>query len=118
MNTTPLTHEEHIPHMNSQLGRVIIRVLYLLGFPVSRIGFLFNALRHHHKNEVVVKRLTTVAELEAAIAAEMATKDPEWREAFIRLAREGCIADTGKRRNGEIVWVATGRLPTDDQPSS
>jgi hypothetical protein len=35
MKTTTLTHEEHIPHMNSQMGRAIIRVLYLLGFPVA-----------------------------------------------------------------------------------
>jgi hypothetical protein len=65
------------------------------------------------RNEVtpMVKRLTTAAELEAAISAEMATKDPELREAFISLAREGRIVDTGQRRNGEIVWAATGWLP-------
>jgi hypothetical protein len=43
--------------------------------------------------------------------AEMATKDSELGEAFISLAREGRIVDSGRRRDGKIVWVATGRLP-------
>jgi hypothetical protein len=43
MNTTLLNHEAHVPHVNSETGRVIIRVLHALGFPRHRIGSLFDA---------------------------------------------------------------------------
>jgi hypothetical protein len=43
MNTTALNHEEHVPHVSSEAGRAITRVLYLLGFPHHRIGSLFDA---------------------------------------------------------------------------
>jgi hypothetical protein len=43
MNTTALNHEEHVPNVNSEAGRAITRVLYVLGFPHHRIGSLFDA---------------------------------------------------------------------------
>ena len=43
MNTTILSHEEHVPHVNSERGGAIIRVLCGLGFPEHRIGSLFDA---------------------------------------------------------------------------
>jgi hypothetical protein len=52
MNTTLLNHDEHIPHVNSETGRAIIRVLYLLGFPQHRIGFLFDA-DHVYVSQVI-----------------------------------------------------------------
>jgi hypothetical protein len=43
MNTTMLNHEEHAPNVNSERGRAIIGLLYAFGFPVHRIGSLFDA---------------------------------------------------------------------------
>jgi hypothetical protein len=43
MNTTPLNHDEYVPHVNSETGRAIIRVLDMHGFPQHRIGSLFDA---------------------------------------------------------------------------
>jgi hypothetical protein len=52
MNTTLLNHDEHIPHVNSEMGRAIISVLYLLGFPQHRIGSLFDA-DHGYVSQVI-----------------------------------------------------------------
>jgi hypothetical protein len=52
MNTTLLNHEEHIPHINSETGRAVARVLYLFGFPRHRIGFLFDT-DHLHVSGVI-----------------------------------------------------------------
>jgi hypothetical protein len=43
MNTIMLNHEDNVPQVNSETGRAIIRVLYALGFPMHRIGALFDA---------------------------------------------------------------------------
>jgi hypothetical protein len=43
MNTTALNHEGHVPQVNSETGRAIIRVLYMHGFPHHRIGSLLDA---------------------------------------------------------------------------
>jgi hypothetical protein len=47
MNTIMLNHEARVPHVNSEMGRAIIRVLYAFGFPQHRIGSLFDADYDH-----------------------------------------------------------------------
>jgi hypothetical protein len=32
-----------IPDVNSEMGRAVVHMLYVLGFPQHRIGFLFDA---------------------------------------------------------------------------
>jgi hypothetical protein len=51
-------------------------------------------------------RITTPEELEEAIAGDVQPDGSEFRDAFADLIRDGAIIDSGKRRNGKIVWVA------------
>src|SRR5262245_37918079 len=41
--TTPINRRQSTPHLNSETGRAIVRMLSMLGFPRHRIGFLFDA---------------------------------------------------------------------------
>jgi hypothetical protein len=41
--TTRMNRRQSTPHLNSETGRAIVRMLYMLGFPQHRIGFLFDA---------------------------------------------------------------------------
>lgn len=52
-------------------------------------------------------------ELEAAIA-DFSTKDDLdliIKEAMAMAIREGRIVDSGRRRNGKILWIRADRLP-------
>jgi hypothetical protein len=57
-----------------------------------------------------VKRAVTSEELEAAIA-DLILPDPDLLEAHALLIREGRLVDSGRRRNGRIVWMLAERLP-------
>jgi hypothetical protein len=37
-------------------------------------------------------------------------EDPDLRDALISLIRDGLVVDSGRRRNGRIVWVASCNL--------
>src|SRR6266566_5465710 len=56
-----------------------------------------------------IKRAVTPVELEAAIA-DLQFDDPDLREAHADLIREGRLVDSGRRRNGRIVWILAERL--------
>jgi hypothetical protein len=57
-----------------------------------------------------IKRAVTPVELEAAIA-DLNMKNLDRQEALARLIREGRIVDSGRRRNGRIVWILAEFLP-------
>jgi hypothetical protein len=60
-----------------------------------------------------VKRAVTPVELDAAIA-DLSTKDDLdliIKEAMASAIREGRIVDSGRRRNGKILWTRPDRLP-------
>jgi hypothetical protein len=49
---TRINAEENIPHLNSETGRAIVRMLHALGFPDHCIGFLFDA-DHDHISQMI-----------------------------------------------------------------
>ena len=54
----------------------------------------------------MAKTVKSSSEQMEAEIAEVRIRDPELREAFIDLIRTGSIINSGRRRKGEIVWIA------------
>jgi hypothetical protein len=54
-------------------------------------------------------------DLQAALAELEGIEDDDLRDAMAFLVKKGLIIDSGKRRNGRIVWVANPDISAEEK---